>query len=107
MGIVLGDIDPASHNVGRPHPIDATALRYGGAGVDYAGARVDPIARIEMVVIGAICQGKTKGSASRNRRKPPPRRACPTPHHPPSRGRNYRIRAWSDCGENGQAGASL
>src|SRR6516162_11012053 len=59
-----------------------------------------------MVVIGAICQGKTKGSASRNRRKPPPRRACPTPHHPPSRGRNYRIRAWSDCGENGQAGAS-
>ena len=35
-----------------------------------------------MVVIGAICQGKTKGSASRNRRKPPPRRACPTPHHP-------------------------
>src|SRR5215472_4366662 len=84
MGIVPGDIDPASHNIGRAHPIDATAFRYGDAGLDYPGARLDPIARINMIVIGAICQGKTKGSASRNRRKPSPRRACSTPHHPPT-----------------------
>src|SRR5262249_45500584 len=83
MGIVLGDIAPASHNIGRAHPIDATAFRYGDAGLDYPSARLDPIARINMIVIGAICQGKTKGSASRNRRKPSPRRACSTPHHPP------------------------
>src|SRR5262249_7592749 len=35
-----------------------------------------------VVVIGTICQGKTKGGASRDRRNPSPRRACPTPHHP-------------------------
>src|SRR6516162_5287544 len=107
LGIVLGDIDPARHNVWRAHPVDAAAFWHRGARLDQASAWVDPITRIDMIVIGAICQGKTKGSPSQNWRKPSPRRACSTPHHPPSRGGNYRIRAWSDCGENRQAGPPL
>src|SRR5262249_50522784 len=100
MGIVLRDIDPARDNVGRADAVNAAALEHGRVWFDHAGVRIDPIARIDMAVIGAICQRKTKGGASHKRRKPLPCRACPTPHHPQSRGRNYRIRAWSDCGEN-------
>src|SRR6516165_388341 len=102
MGVILGDVDAPRHDIGRADVIDAPAFRRRSAGLDQPGARLHPIPRINVVVIGAICQAKTNGRASRDRRNPSPRRASPTPHHPPSRG-NYRIRAWSDCGENRQA----
>src|SRR5215472_2004405 len=86
MWIVLRHIDPPGDDIGGADPIDAATFGYLGRRFDQASARIDPIAWVDVTGIGAICQGKTKASAGRNRRKASPCRACPTPHHPPSRG---------------------
>src|SRR5215469_9914629 len=90
MWIVPRHIDPPRDNIGRPYPMDAAAFGHLGAWLYcQASGRVDPIVGIDVIAIGAICQEKTKASARRNRRKATPCRACPTPHHPPSRSGNY------------------
>src|SRR6516162_7994668 len=102
MWIVLRHVDPPGDNIGGADPIDAAAFGHLGGRLDQASARVDPITGVDVIGIGAICQGNTKASTRRNWRKASPSRARPTPHHPPSREGNYRIRAWSDCGKSAQ-----
>src|SRR5947207_7501475 len=103
MRIVLRHVDSPGDNIRRADPVDAAAFRHRGAWLDYASTRLDPVTWVDMAVAGAICQGKTKARASRNRRKASHCRACPTPHRSPSPWGNYRIRAWSDCGRTEQA----
>src|SRR5438067_8219615 len=107
MRIVLRHVDPPSDNIRRADPVDAAAFRHRGAWLDYASTRLDPVTWVDMAVAGAICQGKTKARASRNRRKASHCRACPTPHRPPSPWGNYRMRAWSECGKTEQARVAL
>src|SRR5690242_21327097 len=63
--IVFGDIGPTGHGVRRAHPVDPRALRNCSARLDQTGARLDAIAGVDTVVVSAIYQGKTKGSAGR------------------------------------------